>query len=87
MNRFLAELCFAVILNLTVRVFFALQEAWYAFHTDKPYVSKFMKALLVGRVKENDELGNSSGTVSPHHSITGHIEGLDVISGPIEKKK
>lgn len=27
------------------------QEAWNGFHIDKGYVSKFMKSILVGRVK------------------------------------
>lgn len=28
-------------------------EAWYAFHPNKPYVSKFMKSIVIGRVKED----------------------------------
>ena len=36
-----------------------LQEAWYAFHTNKEFSSKFLHALVVGQVK-----GGTCDTVS-----------------------
>lgn len=33
-----------------------MQDAWTAFHNDKGYVSKFMKALYIGDVEDWDQV-------------------------------
>lgn len=33
-----------------------IQDAWTAFHNDKGYVSKFMKALYIGDVEDWDQV-------------------------------
>ena len=35
-----------------------MQEAWNAFHIDKSLVSKYMKPLIIGRVKTETEIGS-----------------------------
>jgi len=46
-----------------------IQEAWYAFHPDKVYVSKFMKSLIVGRVEETAIDSWSKKTVCIRHTL------------------
>ncbi|ELU14138.1 hypothetical protein CAPTEDRAFT_121275 [Capitella teleta] len=38
-------------------------EAWYAFHPDKKKVSKYMKTLVVGRVKVDDSRGSGGSGI------------------------
>jgi hypothetical protein len=52
----LSDSVFADILKAVIKlnICYVFQDAWYAFHINKPYVTKFMKPLLIGRLQNCD---------------------------------
>ncbi|KAK2165373.1 hypothetical protein LSH36_51g03067 [Paralvinella palmiformis] len=44
-------------------------EAWCAFHTDKNYASKFLKSILVGKVKDYDTPSSTSTLLADFHEV------------------
>nr|WAY16342.1 front-end fatty acid desaturase group B [Urechis unicinctus] len=59
-------------------------DAWYAFHIDKPFVAKFMKPLIVGRVKHQVEIGTNLCNQSPllldFHKLRKTAEDMDLFT-------
>lgn len=51
-------------------------EAWCAFHTDKAYSSKFLKSILVGKVKDYDTPSSTSTLLADFHEVRKTAENM-----------